>query len=134
VKFNVLPFMVKIQSLVLIICVWQWFCWRHCFESENFLQGRNLTPMIERRLCLYTNSFFGGLTYREFELQVLFWGCLCCYKNWKTVMGLLLLLYNLLYNVCVCGYRVVTKVECKRYIRDINTVYFFNKNLSAVVF
>jgi hypothetical protein len=26
VKFNVLPFMVKIQSLVLIICVWQWFC------------------------------------------------------------------------------------------------------------
>jgi hypothetical protein len=40
-----LTFRVKIQGPGLISCVWQWLCWRHCFESEDFLQGENIRSM-----------------------------------------------------------------------------------------
>jgi hypothetical protein len=49
VKFGVLPFKVKTQGLALTGCAWQCHCWRHCFESEDYLQGENLRSWIGRR-------------------------------------------------------------------------------------
>jgi hypothetical protein len=48
-KSTVLSFRMKIQGLALIDCTWQLSCCRHCFESEDFLQGENLRSMIGRR-------------------------------------------------------------------------------------
>jgi hypothetical protein len=45
-KFKVLHFKVKIQGLALIGCALQFPCLRHCFVSEDFLQGENLRSMI----------------------------------------------------------------------------------------
>jgi hypothetical protein len=53
-KSTVLSFRMKIQGLALIGYTWQLSCCRHCFESEDFLQGENLRSMIRRRqrLCI----------------------------------------------------------------------------------
>jgi hypothetical protein len=81
-EFRVLPCGVKIQGLTLIGCVWQWPCWRHCFVSEDFLQGENPWSMIERRWCLCTVFFLEGVVFGEAELLVLSWWWLyCCYKE-----------------------------------------------------
>jgi hypothetical protein len=56
--FTVFPCRVKIQGLAFIGCAWQWPCRRHCFASENYLQGENLGSLIGRRQRLSTVSFF----------------------------------------------------------------------------
>jgi hypothetical protein len=45
-KFIVLPFMVKIQSLILIGMSGNVFVQGIVFESENFFHGENLRSMI----------------------------------------------------------------------------------------
>jgi hypothetical protein len=72
VKLRVLPFRVKIQVLALIGCAWQWqcSCWRHCFESKNYPQGKNLRSLIGRQWRLCTVPFWRCRFWRAWSLGV----------------------------------------------------------------
>jgi hypothetical protein len=71
-KSTVLSFRMKIQGLALIGCTWQLSCCRHCFESEDFLQGENLRSMIGRRQRLCTVPFLEASLLEKLD----FWCCL----------------------------------------------------------
>jgi hypothetical protein len=73
---KVLPCRVKVQGLALIGCAWQ-PCWRHCFASEDFLQGENLWSMIGQRRRLCTISFLKASLLEKLDF-------LCCFGGGCT--------------------------------------------------
>ena len=85
-EFPVLPCRVKIQGLALIGCAWQWPCWRHCFASEDFLQGENLWSLIgqRRRLCIV--AFLKALLL-----------------EWRTSGVVLVVSVSLLWGIVLCS-------------------------------
>jgi hypothetical protein len=78
VKFRVLPFREKIQGLTVIGCVWQWPCWRPCFESGDYLQDENQRSLIGRRWRLCIVSLLGGIAFGEPGVQMSSWWCMYC--------------------------------------------------------
>ena len=123
VKSKVLPFRVKIQGLTLIGCAWQWSCWRHCFESENYLQGENPRSGLNW-LCLALSSW--RCCFWRIGHQVLFWWWLCgCCKDCNSLTGLFFFISSSYCLSAVCirnsfGYCVVAEAGCNLYLRDIN--------------
>jgi hypothetical protein len=101
-KFRVLSFRVKIQGLALIGCACQCFCWRHCFESEDFLQGEYLRSMIGRRQRFLHCFLLEGVAYGEADLLVLSWWCQCCYFKFSiSVSGLFFFYISFSFFCCV---------------------------------
>jgi hypothetical protein len=73
VLFNVLPFKVKIRSLILIDYDGQLPCRSYYFKSGHFLHHLHL----------------GNVAYEEFRFHVL-WSLCCCYKDAYNVLPFVL--------------------------------------------
>jgi hypothetical protein len=79
VKFRVLPLRVETQGLALTGCAWQWPCWRHCFESGDYLQGENLRSFVGRWRCWCTVPFLETSLLESLYFRCcLWWWMYCC--------------------------------------------------------
>lgn len=80
-------YFMKIQGLDLIGCASQCSCWRHYFESEDYLQGK--PKIYDRATIAFVHCFLlEDVAYGETNLLVLSWRCqCCCFKKWISVAG-----------------------------------------------
>ena len=136
VKFRVLPFRVKIKSLALIGCAWQWPCWRHCFESGDYLQGEDPRSLIGQRRRWCTVSFLEASLLEYLTSGVVLVVVVLLLQGLELCGGLFLFSFSLIYLffwLCASarsfGLAVVAEAECNWYLRDINIYSLSKKNI-----
>jgi hypothetical protein len=114
---------------------WQWPCWRHCFVSEEFLQGENLWSMIRRRQRLCTIfSWRHRYWKRSTSSAVLVVFVLLLQRidhGIGTLFFVILLTFWLGASVMSSRHCVVADTGYNGYLLDIN-IYFLPKKCTTL--